>query len=78
MKLKVQHHFQFSTNLNNFNKQHNMTTATSNLKDPCTRSGRLLRAEDDKPEVETRSFDHGMFYLYVAHIRFILIYHHFP
>ena len=55
-----------------------MTTATSNLKDPCTRSGRLLRAEDDKPEVETRSFDHGMFYLYVAHIRFILIHHHFP
>ena len=34
-----------------------MTSNASDLKDPRPRSSRSLRADDDKLEVETRSFD---------------------
>ena len=41
-----------------------MTTDASDLDDLCPRSSRWLRADEDKLEVETGSFNHGMFNMY--------------
>ena len=45
-----------------------MTTDASDLKDLCPRSSRSLRADEDKLEVETVSFNHGKFNVHIARL----------